>query len=72
MPLADLFRRPHYASDATRFLDELRRSHPALDEQQQQGRARLWDRDIDRGLQAEFSAACVAQRPYVYQTAADD
>jgi hypothetical protein len=71
MLLADLFRRPHYTSDATRLIDELKRSHLALDAQQQQGRARLWDKDIDRDLLAEFQAASVAQKPYVYQTDPD-
>ncbi|HPO20251.1 MAG TPA: DUF3460 family protein, partial [Rubrivivax sp.] len=32
------------------------------------GRALLWDRQIDRQAQADWSGARVAQQPYVYQT----
>jgi hypothetical protein len=70
MPLVRLFQRPHYASEATRFLDELKRSRPRLREQQLEGLARLWDRTLDRDLQADFRAARVAQRPYVYEPSA--
>jgi len=70
MSLARIFQRPHYASEATRFLDDLKRSQPQLREQQLQGLARLWDKTLDRDLQAEFSAARVAQRPYVYEPSA--
>jgi hypothetical protein len=69
MSLARLFQRPHYRSDAMQFIDELKRTHPDLDEQQRQGRALLWDKNVDRDLQAGFRAARVAQKPYVYQTA---
>jgi hypothetical protein len=71
MSLARIFQRPHYRSDATQFIDQLKRTRPELDAQQQQGRARLWDKDIDRSLQADFGAAQVAQQAYVYQTAVD-
>ncbi len=64
-----IFQRPHYRSEATQFIDELKKSRPELDLQQRQGRALLWDKSIDRDQQAEFRAARVAQRPYVYQTA---
>ena len=37
---------------------------------QRQGRALLWDKQVDREVQAEFKAARVAQKPYVYQTQA--
>ena len=36
--------------------------------EQRDGRALLWDKQIDRQVQAEFKAAFVAQQPYVYQT----
>ena len=67
MPLLNLFQRPHYTSEATQFLDELKRARPELEAQQRQGRDLLWDKDIDRDLQAEFRAGHVAQAPYVYQ-----
>lgn len=68
MSLANFFRRPHYTSDATAFIDQLKRARPELDAQQREGRALLWDKQIDRDLQADFRAGRVAQKPYVYQT----
>jgi len=65
-----LFRRPNYESDATQFIHQLKAQRPELDAQQRQGRALLWDKQVDRETQAEFQAARVAQKPYVYQTQA--
>jgi hypothetical protein len=65
-----LFWKP-YKSDVTQFLDTLKQRDPKLEERQRQGRALLWDRQIDRSAQAEFGAAQVSQQPYVYQTQAD-
>ena len=69
MSLARFFQRPHYRSDATQFLDELKKAKPELDQKQREGRALLWDKHIDRALQAEFRAGRVKQQAYVYQTA---
>ena len=69
MSLARIFQRAHYRSEVTQFLDDLKQSRPELDLQQRQGRALLWDKQIDRELQAEFKAGRVKQAPYVYQTA---
>ena len=69
MSLARIFQRPHYRSEVTQFLDDLKQSRPELDLQQRQGRALPWDKHIDRELQAEFKAGRVKQAPYVYQTA---
>ncbi|MDO5693621.1 MAG: DUF3460 family protein [Pseudomonadota bacterium] len=69
MSLARVFQRPHYRSEATQFLDDLKQSRPELDQQQRQGRALLWDQQIDRTLQAEFKAGRIKQKAYVYQTA---
>ena len=69
MSLARIFQRPHYRSEVTQFLDDLKQSRPELDLQQRQGRALLWDKQIDRELQAEFKAGRVKQARYVYQTA---
>ena len=68
MSLAKFFGLTQYRSDATQFIDELKKTHPELDAQQRAGRALLWDRPVDRSLQQEFSAGRVAQKPYVYQT----
>ena len=69
MSLARFFQRAHYRSEATQFIDELKQARPELERKQREGRALLWDKPIDRDLQAEFSAGDVAQQPYVYQTA---
>ena len=65
-----LFRRPDYQSDATQFIEQLKREKPELDRQQQEGRALLWDKSVDRELWKELRAGRVAQKPYVYQTKA--
>jgi len=69
MSLARIFQRPHYRSEVQfRPAFQVMRQ-PELDLQQRQGRALLWDKQIDRELQAEFKAGRVKQAPYVYQTA---
>ena len=69
MSLARIFQRPHYRSEVTEFIDGLKKSHPELEQQQRDGRALLWDKNLDRDQQAEFRAGRVEQQPYVYQTA---
>lgn len=66
-----IFARPHYASDATQFIDQLKQQKPELDAQQQAGRALLWDKQVDRSLWKQFRAGQVEQKPYVYQTNTD-
>ncbi|MBM3387794.1 MAG: DUF3460 family protein [Betaproteobacteria bacterium] len=65
-----LFRRPHYESEATQFIQQLKAQRPELSRQQREGRALLWDKTVDREAQKAFKAARVAQNPYVYQTLA--
>ncbi len=65
-----LFRRPDYESDTTQFINQLKKQNAELSAQQRQGRALLWDKQVDREALAEFKAARVAQKPYVYQTQA--
>lgn len=65
-----LFRRPDYESDTTQFINQLKAQKPELEAQQRQGRALLWDKQVDREAQAQQKAARVAQKPYVYQTQA--
>lgn len=62
------FRRPDYRSDTTEFIDQLKSAKPSLEQSQRQGRALLWDQQIDRDFMVEARAARVAQKPYVYQT----
>ncbi len=66
-----IFARPHYTSDATDFIESLKAAKPALEAEQREGRALLWDKQVDRDQQAQAQAAKVAQKPYVYQTNAD-
>ena len=66
-----LFRRPDYQSDTTKFINNLKKQRPELDEQQRAGRALLWDKELDRDLLAEYKAGRNKQKPYVYQTDAE-
>ena len=65
------FARPHYTSDTTQFIEQLKRDRPELDAQQRAGRALLWDKPVDRSIWQEYNAGDVPQKPYVYQTDAD-
>jgi hypothetical protein len=66
----NIFYRPKYQSDATQFINQLKSSNPTLEAEQRQGRDLLWDKAVDRSAWSEYRAAEVAQKPYVYQTAA--
>jgi hypothetical protein len=70
MPAMSIFRRPDYTSDTTQFIEQLKVQRPALEAEQRQGRALLWDKPVDREAQAQFKQGRVAQKPYVYQTKA--
>lgn len=63
-----IFRRPDYTSDTTQFIAQLKAQRPELEAEQRQGRALLWDKQLQRTEQQEFQLARVAQNPYVYQT----
>jgi hypothetical protein len=62
-----LFWKP-YKSEVSSFIDDLKAAKPTLEAEQRAGRALLWDKQIDRDLQAGYSEARVEQQPYVYQT----
>jgi Protein of unknown function (DUF3460) len=64
----NIFRRPDYRSDVTLFIEKLKTDKPTLEAEQRAGRALLWDKNVDRSLQAEYKDGRVAQKPYVYQT----
>ena len=64
----NIFYRPSYHSDITQFLKQLKTAKPELAKQQSVGRDLLWDKTVDRKQASEFSAARVAQQPYVYQS----
>ena len=63
-----IFQRDHYTSEVTQFIEQLKAQKPLLEAQQREGRALLWDKAVDRDVQAEFGETRVAQKPYVYQT----
>ncbi|MBB3177432.1 DUF3460 family protein [Variovorax sp. Sphag1AA] len=65
-----IFARAHYTSEITNFIEEMKEKKPTLEAEQRAGRALLWDKHLDAGLQEEFSEGRVAQQPYVYQTQA--
>jgi hypothetical protein len=58
----------HYESDHTKFMRELMRERPELEEQQRQARAIWWDKD-PRALAdgRRMTEGKVAIKPYVYQ-----
>lgn len=62
-----LFWKP-YKSDITLLIEDLKAKNPRLEAEQRQGRALLWDQQVDRVAQADQGSARVAQQPYVYQT----
>ncbi len=64
-----LFWKP-YKSDVTQFIDSLKSRDPQLEERQRQGRALLWDKELNREDQKGFRDASVDQQPYVYATKA--
>lgn len=68
MSIARLLGLSQYRSDTTDFINDLKKSRPELEDQQRAGRALLWDRPIDRGLQDEFKEGRVPQKPYVYHS----
>lgn len=64
-----LFARPEYTSEAQNFIQQLKAQKPTLEAEQRQGRSLLWDKSVDRDAQAQYQAARVAQKPYVYLNA---
>ena len=64
----NIFYRPKYQSEVTRFIAQLKAKDPALEAKQRQGRDLLWDQSVDRNAESAFAQAEVAQQPYVYQT----
>lgn len=61
-----IFARPHYTSEATNFIEQLKKDKPQLDAQQQQGRSLLWDKEVDADAWQDYRAGKVAQKAYVY------
>ena len=58
-----------YESEMTQFLKDLKSKNPKIEEEQRQGRARLWDRpEIDLDTFEREKASRIKQQAYVYQT----
>ena len=66
--IISIFRRPHYQSDVTLFIDKLKADKPSLESEQRAGRALLWDKSVDRAAWSDYRAGEVEQQSYVYQT----
>jgi hypothetical protein len=62
-----LFWKP-YQSEATQFIESLKKQDPTLESRQIAGRALLWEQPVDREEVREVNAGRVEQQPYVYQT----
>ncbi|MFV9474341.1 DUF3460 family protein [Advenella sp. RU8] len=58
----------HYESEITQFLKGYKTEHPGTEKRQLEGRSLLWDKQQDAEQLEQFKAACVPQKPYVYQT----
>lgn len=56
-----------YESEHTKFIRELKKKNPRMEEGQQKGRALLWDKQIDRDAQRRYQEAELPQQGYVYQ-----
>ena len=57
-----------YESEASQFINQLKKKNPQLEESQRAGRALLWDKepiDLDQRKRADESR--VDQQAYVYQ-----
>lgn len=64
-----LFKQSGYVSEMTNFLTDLKKKNPKIEEEQRQGRARLWDRpEIDLDTFEREKASRVRQQAYVYQS----
>ena len=66
--IISIFRRAHYQSDVTLFIDKMKADKPTLEAEQRAGRALLWDKSVDRAAWSDYRAGEVEQKPYVYQT----
>ncbi len=62
------FQRPHYESDVTQFINQIKAARPETEAKQLAGRALLWDKNVDRQAWSDYRAGEVDQKPYVYQT----
>ena len=57
-----LFARPHYQSDVTQFIESIKAARPELDAQQREGRALLWEQQVDADWNADTFIPQVGKR----------
>ncbi len=57
-----------YESDITRFVRDLKKAHPELDQAQRDARAIWWDHPQSLEIQRRNAESKVPQHAYVYQT----
>ncbi|NLJ50726.1 MAG: DUF3460 family protein [Alcaligenaceae bacterium] len=55
-----------YVSELTQFINQFKKDNPNTEQEQREGRLRLWDKKIDLEMQEQYKAARVPQKPYVY------
>lgn len=60
-----------YQSEATQFIQSLKKANPQLEQSQRDGRALLWDKaPIDLATQKDTIESNIDQQAYVYQNKA--
>ena len=57
-----------YESDITKFLNQLKKDRPELEEEQRQGRALLWDKPQNLETVLANDASKIPMKAYPYQT----
>jgi hypothetical protein len=65
--MALLFKDTTYVSETTQFLRDFLDKHPDVAKGQVEGRALLWDKQVDREFQRAAIESRVATKPYAYQ-----
>ena len=70
--LQRFFRRDHYRSELSQFIDQLKVDSPDLEARQLAGRAIWWDKTVDRQADRALAEGRVAQKAYVYGNGGDN
>jgi Protein of unknown function (DUF3460) len=60
-----------YISEATTFIQSLKAANPALEQAQRDGRALLWDKNVNLAALAIEAANTVPSKAYQYSTKPD-
>ena len=62
----NFFRRPDYTSEFTQFLQAYKKENPDLEARQREGRALLWDQNVNRQQALNNLESNVPQSGYSY------